>query len=568
MPSISSNTSVRRCAHPSITVVLGAVVCLGFCLAAKAQPPATPGGEAQNADAPDSVKPAPDSVKPAPDSVKPAPDSVKKAPVPQKPPAPRLNREYGQLQIPEDEQPYLRQRATIQKYLRAGQIPSGEEAKFIDYYRKYALARWTFTDRLNQVADFRRELRNELIISHKPGRNNVAHDQLSKLVLHFMSICTDPKTLARPEYNFSPVTRFNAIMMIGELNQEEPGPGAAQAKPLPAALPVLLDRATDPLQIDAVRLGALLGLRRHCRLMPSNAQVPGGISRVMADLLQAKESERVRSPEGQAWLRLVAVQTFADLKGKPNTPAVAKEMLKVIAETDSPDFLRYAAASALGSLDYRNAAGLEMNVLLEALGLLAIEVCDEERQRLRDEMESEKKPTPSSYGSYGSGGSDMAMEAPSDYEDMSEYGYGSMSASSTDTKEDRQIERVRRRLKDGMTAVLIGLGKKSKGLRRGEQPSGVSYMAGKDEAKTQNVEAFSDAIHEFFKVIDTKDRDNNDKQIEAKPLDEEIAKVRQELVDALDLIDVDAPPSPEFEPLPEKKRAGAMGSGYDGTYMQ
>ena len=545
MLSPSWKRDIRRCACYALALALGTVVALPVCHSAEAQTPPPAAGEAQNPVAPAPSPPAPVAAK---------------APAPEKPAAPRLNRSYGQLPAPENEQEYSRQRATIQRMLRAGAIPAGEEQFFIDYYRKYALARWTFTDRQHEIAGYRRDLRNDLTTAGRVNRgNNAAHDRLVELVLRFMTTCVDPAVLERPEFNFSPATRFNAILMIGELNQLEAATGGRDAKPLPEAMPVLLDRATDPKQIDAVRLGALIGIRRHCRLMPENVQVPRNISTVMIDVLRKKESERVRSPEGQAWLRLIAIQTFADLKGKPGTTAVAKELLNVMAETDSPDFLRYAAAKALGSLNYRNATDLDMNVLLQALGLLAIEVCDEERQRLRDEMESKKTPMmPGGYGPYAGGGPSATDSG--GYEDMMG-GYGGMTAASTTTKEDRQIERARRRLKDGMTAALIGMGKKSKGLRRGEAPSGVSFMAGTDAVKTQNIESFSDAIHDFFKIIDTKDRDT-DKQIEAKPLDEAIAEVRGKLADALSQVGAEAPESPELEPLPEPKPAGAVGGGY------
>ena len=560
----SRKKTVCHCAQFAFVLAIAVAVALTACPSVEAQQPAAPADQGPNA-APATPEPG----EPAPPTVKKAAAPEVKPKAPAKPPALRLNRDYNELAAPENEQQYVRTRSQIQRWLRAGAIPAGEEKTFVDYYNKYALARWTFVDRRDQVADFRRELRNDLTTAGKVNQGkNPAHDGLVNLVLNFMKGCTDPTVLAQPGRNFSATTRFNAIMMIGELNELEPASGGRNATPLPAALDVLLDRATDPKQIDIVRIGALIGIRRHCRLLPANAQLPGGISRIMVDLLRAKESERVRSPEGHAWMRLIAVQTFADLRGKPNTAAVANELLKVIAEMDSPDFLRYAAASALGSLDYRNAAGLDMNVLLQALGLLAIEVCDNERQRLRDQMESEKKPTRGGPGGYGpyAGGTEMGMDTGESYEDMiGGYGPGAMSAAPTNTKQDRQIERARRRLKEGMTAALIGMGKKYKVLRRNEQPSGVSAMARGVEKKEQDIEAFSNAIHDFFKVIDTKE---DDKQIEAKPLDEAIAKVRQDLVDALDQIGAKAPESPEFEPLPDPEAVGpaGIGSGREAPY--
>lgn len=553
MLSPSRKSPTTLCAHFLFALAIGVVVALVACQSAEAQTTQPAAAQAQNPATP----PPPAAQPPAP---------AAKAAAPAKPSAPRLNRSYKGLPIPADESNYAKERSVIQKWLRAGTIPAGEEQTFTNYYQKYALARWTFTDRLDEVAGFRRELAKELAMSYKTNRANPAHDQLANLALRFMENCTDDKRLASLGYNFSPVTRFNAIMMIGQLNQVESS-GTKLPTPLPAALPLLMRRFQDDSQIDAVKLGALIGIRRHCLLEPRNAN---NVANMLIGLLREKESKRVRSPEGQAWMRLLAVQTFADLKGRPGTNVVANDFLKVIAETDSPEFLRYAAASGLGSLDYTN-AGLDMNPLLQGLGLLAIEVCDSERQRMREEMESKKAPTPSGMGGYGeyaggsggSGGAEMESGM-GGYEDMmgeSGYGYGGMAAGPTTSKEDRQIERIRRRLKDGMTAVLIGLGKKTKSTR--QDLSGVSAIAGTDEVKKQNIESLSDPIHDFFKVIDEKDPDN-DKQIEAKPLDEAIADVRAKLAEALSELGVEAPASPKFEPLPEPKPAGAYGAGGSG----
>ncbi|MHB8901771.1 MAG: hypothetical protein ACYC6Y_23700 [Thermoguttaceae bacterium] len=479
---------------------------------------------------------------------------------PPKPPAPRLDRDYVGLPQPsaDKEKEYLqKQRQEAQKLSRGDSLQPAQEQFLVDYYRNYALARWTFPDRQNEVAGYMNELKNDLLRSYKPGRSNPVHDKLVEEVLRFMTICTDPRTYAN--LDLPPTTRLNAILMIGELNEIEAGPGAKPPKPLAKALPILLNRATDAQQIDAVRVGALIGIRRHCRLLDPAAPVPNEVVQALVSLLRAKESERVRSKEGHAWMRQLAVQTFADLRGRPNTPAVAKELVGIIAETDSPEFLRFTAAEALGNLDYGNVAGLDINSMLQALGLLSIEVCDKERQRLRDELASKKAPMPSMYGGGSpeeyAGGGDAMASPPTDM-GMDPYGYGAMSAGPTNTKEDRQIERSRRRLKEGMTAALSGMGKKRKTLARDEQASGLSAMAGTDAVKKQNIEAFSAPIHDFFGVIDAKD--DKDKPIQAKALDTAIEDVRKKLEDALAQVGGTAPPSPEFKPLPTAAPAGGM----------
>lgn len=531
MLSLLQKKHSPRCGRSLLVLVMGLAVALSVCPRAGAQ------------DATDTTSSTTSATSAASD----------------KPLPPRLDQDYqGQTKLdPDKAKEYQGKRLEIQKILKSSAMSPAQEQVLVDYYRNYALARWTYPDEQNEVVGYRRDLQNDLSrCSGTPG-----HTKLQEEVLRFMGICTNPDVFAT--LDLAPTVRYNATMMIGDLNEVERS-GSTPPKPLPAALPILYKLFMDSRQIDAVKLGALLGIRRHLRLMDPNAAVPSQILTLLVNQIRAKEPERVRSEEGQAWFRLVAIQTFADLKGKPNPSAVSQELLKVVAEEDSPEFLRYAAASALGSLDFASAGNVDMNAMLGPLGLLAVEVCDRERQRLRDEMESKKKPQMGGYG--GDYGGDYGEESgggmTESYEELSEggYGYGGMGAKPTTTKEDRQIERVRRRLKEGMTTALIGMGKKRKTLARNEQPSGVSALAN-NERKKQDVAAFSDAIHDFFTTIDTKE---DDKQIQAKELDEAIAEVRTKLAEALGGIGAQAPESPEFKPLPAKK---TMSSGYGEEMM-
>ncbi len=473
-----------------------------------------------------------------------------------KPPAPRLTGRYQQAKelTPDQEKEYTRKRSKIQSWLRSGVISPENEAEFNDYYKRYALARWTWVKRQQDVAKYRSELGGDLTTSYKANRGtNQAHDKLQALALPYL------EAFVNPANNSAPTTRFNAILAIAGMNEVESSIGNKLAKPLPQALGKLRACVRDTNQVDAVRLGALIGIRRHCRLMmAAGTEPPRDLLGELAGWAQRKESLRVRSDEGHAWMRLVAIRTFSDVKGAPKPDYVAGMFRGIVSEKESADFLRYEAAAALGSINYRETPGLNLDELLHTLGLLAIEICDVERQRLRDELESERIPS-SSTGYMGSGygdeGAEMGMED-GGYGEMDMYGSGAMTTTTT-TATDRQIERVRRRLQQGMTAALIGMGRKSRTVRSGEE-IGLNMMI-----ENTKIETFSVPIHDFFKVIDAKDED--DLRIQAKPLDEAIAEVRQKLADALSQIGPEAPPSPEFEPIPETKRP-AMGGGYGEMY--
>lgn len=552
MSSASRKSHVCCCAWYPLAVASGLAVALLVCQTVGARAQQSPAGPAPVAQ--ESVPAPAPPASPAPAT--PAPPAAATLDAPAKPPAPLLNRSYAQMTQPsaDKEKEYLRMRSEIQKMLRDGTIPADKEAMFNDYYKNYALARWTFLDRPHELAKYRSELGNELTMSYKPNRGaNQARDKLQALVLQYMQGFVNPDVLARPATNFSPATRYNAILMIGELNEVEPAMGVKVVKPLPQALGILRRHAADKRHIDAVRLGALIGIRRHCRLMQeAGTEIPRDVLGDLANLAKTQESERVRSDEGQAWLRAVAAMTFGDVKGAPQQDWVANMLRGIVSESDSQPFLRYEAANSLGNIDYRKAPGLDMNPFLHSLGLMAVELCDRERQSLRDELQSkEVKPPTSGYmGDYtaaGGGGDAYAGDVAPD--DMGGYGYGGMSTTTTTTQSDRQLERVRRRLKEGMTAALIGMGRKTKTVRPNEA-TGMSMIAGADPQKTKAIESFSNPIHDFFKK--TEEKGDKDKPIQAKALDEAIAKVRQELAAAVSQVGPPAPESPVFEPIREQ----------------
>ena len=526
---------VGCCARNPLALVLGVSVVLLASQLAGAQ---APGGQAQKAD----------------------PAASKTAPA--KPPAPRLNRSYAQLAQPKEdkEKEYQRMRGDVQRMLRAGTIPADKEQLFNEYYTKYALPRWTWLNRLHELTKYRADLERELAMTYDPRKGtNQAHDKLQALALQYLKIYVNPAYLAQPKYNFAPATRFNAILMIGRLNEVEPAMGVKVVKPLPQALDILHIVANDEKQIDAVRVGALIGLRRHCRLaMEAGTEPPRVALGDMGVWAKRKEAERVRSDEGHAWMRTVAVKTLGDVEGAPQQAIVADILRGIVNETDSPSFLRYEAANSLGSIDYRRAPGLDMTPYLQSLGLLAVAVCDEERQRLRDEMESGQAPPRSGGMMGGMMGGEFGGDMEAGGDEMNEgYGTDMMGGGPVATADAMQIERARRRLQEGMTAVLVGMGKKSRATRPGDEV-GLSMLAGGDPAKVQTIDAFSDPIHDFFKTIDAKDDDDN--QIQPKPLDLAIVDVRQKLADALTKVGAEAPKSPEFDPIPETKPArGGMG---------
>ncbi len=486
------------------------------------------------------------SRRPAP--AKPAAEAPAKPALPDKP---RVLPPFRQLPVvtEEQEKAFRAQRANIQRILRNGTIPPDQEQTFRQYYYGYALARWTYVDRQHEVAGYRRELRNELTMSYKAGRTNQAHEQLTALVLSFM------QNVVRMDLNFSPAARSNAILIIGDLNQEEAATGGQAPLPLAEAMPFLVSVFQDPAQTDEVKIGALNGICRHIMALKSRNSLqaisPEAISTLVA-LAQMREPERVRSEEGHAWMRTLAVEALAEWGGASNPAALAKIFLDIVAETESPLFLRYAAAEGLGKVAYQGNVSVEMNAYLHTLGMLAVSVCDIERKRLHDEQLTASRSGAAIGPGYEAGlmpGAEGGMAGPSyamDPEMGMGMGMGYGIGPPLSTEETRRIDRLRRRFKEGLSAVLIGLGKKSKTPSRNEAPYGLEAIAAQKPQKDL-IASLSTPIHDCFAVIDEK---KNNRPISTIDLAKAIEEARDKLATVVASVGDAPPPAVKYEIIP------------------
>lgn len=242
----------------------------------------------------------------------------------------------------------------IRKILPAGKLDPAQQAAFDTFYRTYYLARWTQVGNFaaetkettghKEEVKLREELRKDLSNHFKMAKSGPVHDHLAALCLSFFN------DLAKGNYH--PVVRYNAMLMIGDLNQVEAAVGSPPV-PYPPALPVLLAAINDPKQIDAVKVAALRGILRHASLGIADAQARDAA--VIPAMLQlaSMRSTASRSPDGHMWMRTLAIDVLGALGGLGNQGAVVKTLVSVAGESDSPLDVRCAAARALGSLNYQ-----------------------------------------------------------------------------------------------------------------------------------------------------------------------------------------------------------------------
>lgn len=224
--------------------------------------------------------------------------------------------------------------------------------------------------------------------------------------------------------NFHPVARYNAMLLIGELNAVEAKlTGTPKELPVPyiRAMGLALTEIENPQQIDAVRVAALVSILRHMKIernsSPDKRRVIGNaaaekrISEVLLVLVNQPEPPAGRNQEGHDWMRRRAIQILGQMGSVGANNTILNALQNVLADKKAAVSLRCDAAVALGSLQYPGNVQLDISKTLKELATLAAVACHKEiqrveEQRLLDEKRKERIAASSPFGtsqpSYGS----------------------------------------------------------------------------------------------------------------------------------------------------------------------
>jgi hypothetical protein len=192
---------------------------------------------------------------------------------------------------------------------------------------------------------------------------------------------------AKPPYH--PAVRYNAVLILGQLDQQYAieGANARPPVPLPAATEFLTKivavAADDKPVPPPVTLGAIIGLERHARFRDALAQ--GSAEAMTAPLLKLVGRDKPiqeMDRETYDWLRLRALGVLAQLGSVGPKNEVHDAIIKLAAELKSLDD-RTAAAAMLNKLKYEGVK-LDGKTTCEPLFKLASDVGADEAERAED----------------------------------------------------------------------------------------------------------------------------------------------------------------------------------------
>ncbi len=265
--------------------------------------------------------------------------------------------------------------------------------------------------------------------------------------------------------NFHPAVRYNALIIIGSLNQTEAVRiGNARSTPEPhiRALPILYTEFTRKENSDLLKVAALVGLVRHMEWDPFRATpIPpatrNGVIKALQDLALQQEPPEGRSLEGHNWMRRRAIEGLGHSGWVKGDPGVLDALNKVLTDETEPVDVRVAAASAIGRSSYVAPAKMDTTTTAKELGQLAVVSCLSELDRVanlkKEEEERQKLLKNQSSGGYGGSGYSESMMP----------GYGAMGdggllggAAQQDPKGYR-LDPLRRKMRARLYGVQLGL---------------------------------------------------------------------------------------------------------------
>jgi hypothetical protein len=453
----------------------------------------------------------------------------------------------------------LRRRETLVHEILTGRTPfnAQTQAEFDEYFRRHFFPKMTQVSNLGNLDDDRQaffKTRFYQVANAPPA----ARDYLLKLTFQMMQTIA---TNYGGRLNFHPYVRYNAMLIIGELNEQETS-GSFSARrpavPYGPALDFLLNQLKDPNQIDLLRVAALDGVLRHAQITRIQHQLPGtGVSAdspqektkvqrilsVVQPIAEEKDPPEGRSVAGHTWMRRRAIEVLMALRSGSEFLTLFDE---IIADQDAPLSLRCTAAEAIGKMPAGGAGQQNFDPLKTSMNVaaIAVEACQAElawwdaekkREEEKKRMQQGSGGYPSGYSGMGYPGGeggypgyegssiDAAMSAasesgayPSSYP-----GYGMSGPMGKPPEKKKKVEprleKTQRRIKDCLYYVKLALdGNTTFSNKEAKTPPGAAQnqpaappeggiMARANAQQKTKVKELSMAIVDVFQAVDKVD---------------------------------------------------------------
>lgn len=266
--------------------------------------------------------------------------------------AAEMKREQGKL------------RTKVTQLRGTGQISGDDRATVQQYYEMFATL-MTLPGMSTELAALRQEIRQQHTVAWGNAPEKAGLATVNQILLTEMEkVAMDDKQ--------TPLARYNAMLVIGDLNDVETDRlGRGDAKAMAAATPVLLAAMTDPDVNDAVKVASLIGLLRHAQLGITDKQVEKQVATELEKLAAEETVPESRSTEGHQWMRRRAIEVVTTIytkQGNTPTKTFSAALESIVANEENPLVFRAEAAEALGRV------GGAQGTIVDAVGETALAI--------------------------------------------------------------------------------------------------------------------------------------------------------------------------------------------------
>ena len=249
--------------------------------------------------------------------------------------------------VRELKEPNSKERKKFTDLFVQGKTNNKEEEQIFEDAAHYYVYALTWKENATQLDHKRKDLKNKYLV--QAGQKNRAvtdlHKRLNELTLTTCrAVAEDPK--------YPRVVRYGCALMIGELDSQEVQPGVSAPVPLSEATSALIEMASDPKQHLAIRICAVIGLKRHTQFGIASALQPQ-MAEKMVGILDEPIGEG-KDRIGQVWLRMDTADLLQAMVAKQipvDQPKVATALMAIIADDTIPAWARAKLAGDLGKLD-------------------------------------------------------------------------------------------------------------------------------------------------------------------------------------------------------------------------
>lgn len=226
--------------------------------------------------------------------------------------------------------------------------------------------------------------------------------QRLEFIKELTMICTDnsihshvvdqiaiPQMTAFLQENYHPAVKYNAMLIIGQLNGQVviTNEGRSVPVPLPAALTFMVNTIKSGAQTDAILLASWIGVLRHVRLNRLNQNIAGNdlvtIAGEAMKLLNQTTPPANRSDAGHVWLQRRVIDVLAMI-GQDDKKILPK-ILSIMQDEKAAMSLRLTAARALKYFNYSPSTQVPVESTSNALGTLIVRICRNEIDRVDQE---------------------------------------------------------------------------------------------------------------------------------------------------------------------------------------